>query len=488
LRLTLAAFVISLLVAAPAGAQELRVVVVPGLELRDLDGLAAGGAVGLLVPGAGPETSRRQALAQLVRGKVENSLRGGIPEGAPLIDVDIGPLPARGPAIVLALPAGGEQDNDRRYPIAVVGSSLSGLLTSESTRIPGLVSIADVAPTALAQPDGLDARATHDPPGDLRELDRRIRDNGSARTWGSLLAALLLAGLVLVSGRAALLGFAAVLTANLLLGLAEASALWAVLPTFTLGVVVAVIGSRGLSSNAAIGLVLALVVAAYLVVLAVDPDAVALSPLGPTQNARFYGLSNLLATLLLVPALAGAALVARRFGPVGFVAVAVIAVVTVAASRFGADGGGAVVLAVGLLVLAAGMWRLRGRALAAIVVAGTASVALALAVGPDSHVTRAIGDGPTEVAEDLAERVELSIRRSTAHPATAIVVAAGLVGLVLLARATIRLDARRRALPAALLVAIATSLVVNDSPLEVTLAGLIALAALVRFARAAEPA
>jgi hypothetical protein len=166
----------------------------------------------------------------------------------------------------------------------------------------------------------------------------------------------------------------------------------------------------------------------------------------------------------------------------------VIAVVTVAASRFGADGGGAVVLAVGLLVLAAGMWRLRGRALAAIVVAGTASVALALAVGPDSHVTRAIGDGPTEVAEDLAERVELSIRRSTAHPATAIVVAAGLVGLVLLARATIRLDARRRALPAALLVAIATSLVVNDSPLEVTLAGLIALAALVRFARAAEPA
>ena len=37
-------------------------------------------AVGLLVPGAGPETSRDRALAALIRGEVRNSLRGGSPE------------------------------------------------------------------------------------------------------------------------------------------------------------------------------------------------------------------------------------------------------------------------------------------------------------------------------------------------------------------------------------------------------------------------
>ena len=44
-------------------------------------------AIGLLVPGAGPDTSHEQALAALVRGKVENSLRGGIPSGPALIEV-----------------------------------------------------------------------------------------------------------------------------------------------------------------------------------------------------------------------------------------------------------------------------------------------------------------------------------------------------------------------------------------------------------------
>ena len=42
--------------------------------------------------------------------------------------------------------------------------------------------------------------------------------------------------------------------------------------------------------------------AAYLLVLGFDPESVALSPFGPSQAGRFYGVSNLLETMLLVPA------------------------------------------------------------------------------------------------------------------------------------------------------------------------------------------
>jgi hypothetical protein len=139
-----AAVVLTMLaLAGPAEAAQVPVIVVPGLELEDLAELEGRGAVGLLVPGAGPEVIADSARAALARGKVRNSLRGGTPEGEPVIELSEGELPAEGPAIVLGLPEGGEQPNDRRYPIAVLGER--GLLVSDSTRIPGLVSIVDVA-------------------------------------------------------------------------------------------------------------------------------------------------------------------------------------------------------------------------------------------------------------------------------------------------------------------------------------------------------
>ena len=61
------------------------------------------GALGLLVPGAGPETSREQALAALVRGEVRNSLRGGSPDGKPLINVDELARAPEPPYILVAL-------------------------------------------------------------------------------------------------------------------------------------------------------------------------------------------------------------------------------------------------------------------------------------------------------------------------------------------------------------------------------------------------
>ena len=67
-------------------------------------------------------------------------------------------IPAHGPVIVVGLPPATSAPNDRRYPIAVIGRGYHGLLMSSLTRVPGLVSIADVARTALQTPHALDWR------------------------------------------------------------------------------------------------------------------------------------------------------------------------------------------------------------------------------------------------------------------------------------------------------------------------------------------
>ena len=94
-----------------------------------------------------------------------------------------------------------------------------------------------------------------------------------------------------------------------------------------------------------LGAACAALVVAYLLVLGLDPEAVALSPLGPSQAGRFYGFSNLLETTFLVPALLGPAVLGRRGVLVG-----AAALVAVGGSRFGADGGGLLVLLAGYAV------------------------------------------------------------------------------------------------------------------------------------------
>src|SRR5688500_19704548 len=111
-----------------------EVVVVPGFTLDDLEEAQELGAVGLLNPGAGPDTSRALAEAALVRGEVRNSLRGSGPSGPALLQTTDGALgSADGPAIYVGLPEGGLQPNDRRYPVLVVGPGYEGLLTSDET-------------------------------------------------------------------------------------------------------------------------------------------------------------------------------------------------------------------------------------------------------------------------------------------------------------------------------------------------------------------
>ena len=413
-----------------------------------LDRHAGSGAIGLAVPGAGPTVTRESALNTLLTGKVVSSLLGGAPAGAPLIQLDDGPPPDT----LVVLPPSGESENTR-YPIAVTPGP-RGVLTSSSTRIDGLVSLSDVARGRL------EVVAVKDPVATLERLEHRIERNDRIR----LPLTLLLGGLayivaVLAPGlapRVVLLGLAA----NLWL------AGWWVVALVALA-----------AALLPLGLACASVLLAYLLVLGLDAESIALSPFGPSQAGRFYGVSNLLETMLLVPAILGPALLGRLG-----VAVAGLSIVAVAGSRFGADGGGLLVLLAAyatLLVRTRGV-RLDARRVAVLVVAGVAAavvlVGIDAAIGGSSHVTQAVGDGPGAVLGDIADRLELSARRTFGAFGPAFAVLASLAVLVVVATRR-----PRRPLTDAVLVALLVSLVVNDTPGDVIGFGAVAAFVIRRF-------
>ncbi len=471
----LALVLFALLAGDAHAAQELPVYVVDG-PLPSTEG-----ASGLLVPGAGPETSREQALAALVQGEVRNSLRGDLAEEAASDQRRRARRSARA-AVHPRRPAEGRNAAERQ---ALSGRRRrAGLPTGSSSRTRRASPASSRSPTSLrprsARSGALGSQPDSDPAATLAALDARIDDHNDSRVPAGLLAGLILIALALLWPKAGLLGFGAALLANLALGLAEVSSFW---PTLVvIGLAAAAGGpllALALRSDLAVGLFLAGIVAAYLVALGVDGSAVALSSFGPSQNSRFYGLSNFLETMLLVPALGGAVLLWRRLGWSAFAGVALLSFVTVAGNRFGADGGGAIVLAVAFPLLAILLARLRGRRLA--VAIGTAiAVAAGLLVldavtGPESHVSRALDSGPSGIAADLRDRVELSWDRIAHQADIAAVVAVCLPVLVILVVRLLRSDAplERRALPLAYAAALATSLVVNDSPNDVLTAGLV---------------
>ncbi len=440
--LRLSILLLPLLAAAPAGA---GVRIVAPFEL---DRYADEAAIGLLVPGAGPEVTREGALSALLRGELEHDLLGGVAAGENLIELGA----QGGPEILVSLPPEGRSTNDRRYPIALLGGE--GLLTSDSTRIDGLVSITDVAAGRLRTvPSG-------DPVAALERLDQRIDRNDSLRLPLTLLVAAAVLVLAAVRPSLALRALLVALAANLLLS-----------PWLALAAVAAAV-------LLPIGLACAAIVAAYLVSLGLDAETVALSPLGPSQSGRFYGINNLLGTMLLAPALIGTAMLGRA----GFV-VAGLALVTVGGNRFGADGGGLLVLAAGLAVLGLRLneVRLTARSLAAVAGAVVAVVLVLVALdaltGGESHVTAALSGGPGELAGDLADRIELSVRRTLATPGALVVAIGGLVAL-----AGVALRGERTPVLDAFLVALAVSLVVNDTPSDVLGIGAVIAFALSRAA------
>ena len=272
----LATILVALAVVAPSTAA-IRVV-----EPFPAERYAAGGAIGLAVPGAGPTVTRESALNTLLTGEVESSVLGGTPPGPALIELDRGPPPDT----LVVLPPVGESENDR-YPIAVTPGP-RGVLTSDSTRIDGLVSLADVAHGRL------EVVAVDDPVATLERLERRIERNDRLRMPLTFLVGALAYLAAMFAPRIAPRVFLVALAANLWL-----AGWW----------VVALVGLA--AALLPLGLACAGVLAAYLLALGLDPEAVALSPFGPSQAGRFFGVSNLLETMLLVPALLGAWLLGR---------------------------------------------------------------------------------------------------------------------------------------------------------------------------------
>jgi hypothetical protein len=444
-------------------------------------------AHGLLVVGEGATVSRRSARESLLHGELGNALvHDGFPGGKPRISIS---QRARRITFYVALPPpGGKHHNVVRYPIAVVGPGYDGLLTSTTTHLDGLISIADVAPSVLSLEAGkrprIRSQASADPVAYLHRLDERLTRAHDSRTG----ATLVLVGLITVLGllalvvRRALLGRAAFLAAPTCLVVAVAlSAMgltrpWQVL--FVLAIASAALALAGgavLRPGLPLAAGLAMVFVFLYAVMWAKPEWNSLAALGPRPDGggRFYGVNNQESTLLLSPALVLAALA----GP-ALPAVALLVVAGMAVSFIGAQADGLVVYLAGFLVLALhtrgerpGLMR-AAAAVAVAVAAGLALVAIDAAFGGSSHITHAVGGGPGTLAGDLAHRIHLSAAFVVSRWNETLLFFLSLAGLVWLA-----LQRPRLPVLDALLAALAVSLIVNDTPTDI--AGLGVLSALV---------
>jgi hypothetical protein len=453
--------VVAALVAAPsAWADHVRIVVGEP---------PAAGALGLLIAGRGKTVSGEDAARVLAK----------VPQGQC-------PCPI---TIFLSLPRE-RIHNVRRFRISIVDGGYHGILLSDRTKVPGLVSLYDIEPTVKALDRGEKPPLTSRPDSNveetLRRLDQRLTQAHDSRGAAAyvvfgLVTLFALLALVLKSvfwARAALLAGPVALTASLTLSGLEVSRPRSV----GLGLLVVVgLCAPALAavtrSRLALAAALLAVFALYAGVLAFSTETSSLAALGPHPDGgvRFYGISNQVETLLLVPGLLGAALLGVALLPL----IAICVIVVVGASGLGADGGGVPVFAAGYLFL----WlRLRGVALtarnlalagAAAVGAGLVLVGLDAALGGSSHVTRTIGDGPGALFGELAHRWRVSLDGYVATWQATAIITFSLLVLVWIA-----LRRPRFATVDAVLVALAVSLLVNDSPRDVVSYGALSCAAL----------
>jgi len=489
--------VLAFWLAAPANAKTVpgtppfRVVILDhmaGWQLRDF---ARHGAVGLLVPGTGPTTNRRQALAQLVRGVRADSYLGGVPDGPPLLSASAATgTPSHARTIVVTLPPKGEPiSNDKRYYVAVLGGGFHGLLVSKTTKIPGLVSVVDIAPTALGHLRGsLASTPSKHAIGTLRLLNAQIHANNRLK-----LAALIVLGcwalfFAFFIPRAALTIVPAALVTNVLLEVGHATNEVVIMTGVVLGSTVGglVLARLCRSDWALLGLFL-FVLLGYGWLLARHPEWVAITPFGPTQNSRFWGIGNQLETLLLAPIVAGAVIAGRRFGVLGFGLFGALGLVLMTDNRLGSDGGGAIVLGVALAFLGARTFKLGPRGFALLLGAAAVVVLKVVSSNLDSagpnHLRSAFDSGLSGVWAVARNRVPLSYLPAL-HNWTVV------LPLALWFAATFALAvyvARRRPTRDLVLtigLATLTSLVVNDSAMYVVTGGVGVLGSIVRFAPA----
>jgi hypothetical protein len=399
----------------------------------------ARGAQGLLVPGHGATVTREDALETL-----RPLVRGGA---------------QRDVTVYVSLPPPGSSHNVVRYPIAIVGGGYGGLLVDERTRLPGLVAIGSIEPTVEALAEGrappITSRPDRDARATLAHLDHDLEEAHDARSHANVAIALLVLALVLPALllRSPYLARAAVLAVPAALGLGLATRSSSLL--FAGGLVLALLFAL---SRRLFRPLLFAALAGALFVLWQWPETHALATIGPHPDGggRFYGLTNQTSTLLLPTALLAGLWAAP------------LALVTVGWSKAGADGGGVLTYASGYAMLAL---RAYGRlTVRRVLVAAAAVAALALLLvaadavtGGSSHVTRAVDSG---LWGDLTHRWGESVRGATRTWGAFLLFASGAAVLVRLAFVRPRppgLDA--------MLIALAVSFVVNDTPQDVAFWG-----------------
>jgi hypothetical protein len=395
---------------------------------------------------------------------------------------------------------------DRLLSAGIAGRGFDGVLTSDSTRTPGLVLSTDLAPTILERygigvPGEMTGSAirTEDEadPAEVASLERRLAEVGPRR--GPVIGTSVLVWVACTLLAAALLGTR---------GARPALALLAV-STIYLPAVLLLTGAVepsewaerlivGLGAPALAAATLALVrgygavaIAAAVTVLGYAIDVVAGSPLtvlsligpNPALGVRFYGIGNeleaTLAPLVLIGT--GSALVAlmdggsRRLAAAAFGVAALIAVAAFAPGRFGADVGAAIVLPVGAAVAAAYMLGGTRRSFVLLVVgipvvALGALAAVDLVLGGDAHLSRSVleAGGLDEVGEVAERRLRLSassFSNEVDSPFLFVAIAALVAGLVYRRRIASWFEGRRPALAGFLgaAAAVGVGTLANDS-------------------------
>ena len=441
-------------------------------------------AEGLYVAGAGGTVSRAGAIASLRRGKVENALLGGKPGGKILVDLSF-KLPRHlgsAPAVFVELPPPGTHPNTRRYSVVIAGVGYRGILTSNATRLRGLVPIDAIAPTLVALQQGrsppIRSSPDADTVGDLQSLDARLMRVHRDRGWTLTIVVLTVFVLSVLRPRASVLAGAAAVTVGLWLSWTGTTRFWEVL--LCVALVSAALAYLASLRPRVLPFAVALFFAAFLLVLALSPATNSLSVLGarPDGGGRFYGIGNQLETLLLPPVIAAVVV----GGLPWLVPLGALALVTLAWSKAGADGGGLIVYAAALAMLflrlgrAPLTWRRVAFAGGAVLVLALALVGIDAALGGSSHVTHAVGGGPGSLFGDLGHRLHLSWAYTTK---AAYKIVLFLVFVAVLVWTGTRKP--RRASVDAMLVALVVSLLVNDSPLDVVGLGALGCLALLRF-------
>jgi hypothetical protein len=472
------------------------VVVVDRISDATFAQLARRGAVGLLRPGYGPTTNRRRALAELVRGAEVNARLGGVPSGKPLLNTNKASVyPKCHSCIVVQLPPrGAPTANNRLYRIAVIGGGFHGLLTSPTTHIPGLVSIVDIAPTALpGHPStALGWKPSKNAVTQLSRLGHSIHSNNRLKFAALFILAGVLLALALLGLRASVTAVQAALLVNLSLGMGQVSYEVLLCAAISAGtVLVALALARLCRSESALLALYGGVVALYAFVMVTRPEWQAVNLFGPTQNSRFWGIGNQVETLLLAPLLAGAFLARRRFGILGFVVFGVFGLVVMTDNRLGADGGGAIALGIALAVLGARLFKLGARGFLGLLASAAFAVLWIVSQGlahpGPNHLRSAFADHGAGLFSSLASRVPLSYLPAL-HAWQMVVPLLFVLAVAFALAWRFARQESTRDLLLAFGVAIVTSLLVNDSAAYEITAGIAVVGAFARFAPAPAPA